>query len=37
MLCKKADQSMDHVFSGCSKLPQDEYRGRDVNLHKKAH
>ena len=37
MLCKKDGQSIDHVVSGCSKFPQKEYRGRDVNLHKKVH
>ena len=27
-LCKKADQSIDHVINGCSKLAQKEYKIR---------
>ena len=30
-LCKKANESIDHVVSGCSKLPQKEYRKRHFN------
>ena len=31
-LCKKADESIDHVVSGCSKLAQKEYERRHDNL-----
>ena len=27
-LCKKADKSIDHIVSGCSKLAQKEYKRR---------
>ena len=30
-LCKKADESIDHVVSGCSKLAQKEFKGRHDN------
>ena len=30
-LCKKADESIDHVVSGCSKLVQREYKRRHDN------
>ena len=33
-LCKKADESIDHVVSGCSKLSQNEYKRRHDNLAK---
>ena len=36
-LCKKADESIDHVVSGCSKLAQKEYKRRHDNLIKTAH
>ena len=36
-LCKKADESIDHVVSGCSKLAQKEYKRRHDNLGKIAH
>ena len=31
-LCKKADESTDHVVSGCSKLAQKENKRRHDNL-----
>ena len=36
-LCKEADESIDHVDSGCSKLGQKEYKTRHDNLGKKVH
>ena len=36
-LCKKADESIDHVVSGCSKLAQKEYKRRHDNLGKIVH
>ena len=36
-LCKKADEGIDHVFSGCSKLAQKEYKRRHDNLGKLVH
>ena len=36
-LCKKADESMDHVGSGCSKLAQKNYKKRHDNLGKIVH
>ena len=30
-LCKKADESRDHVVSGCSKLALKEYKRRHYN------
>ena len=33
-LCKKADESIDHVVSGCSKLAQKDYKRRHDNLGK---
>ena len=30
-LCEKADESIDHVASGCSKLAQKEFKGRHDN------
>ena len=33
-LCKKADESIDHAGSGCSKLAQKEYERRHDNLSK---
>ena len=35
-LCKKADESINHVVSGCSKLAQKEYKRRHDNLGKIA-
>ena len=36
-LCKKADESIDHVVSGCSKLAQKECKRRHDNLGKIVH
>ena len=36
-LCKKGDESIDHVVSGCSKLSQKEYKRRHDNLCKIVH
>ena len=36
-LCKKADENIDHVVSGCSKLAQKEYKRRHDNLGKIVH
>ena len=36
-LYKKADESIDHVVSGCSKLAQKEYKRRHDNLDKIVH
>ena len=36
-LCKKADESIDHVVKGCSKLSQNEYKRRHDNLGKIVH
>ena len=36
-LCKKADESIDHVVSGCSKLAQKECKRRHDNLDKIVH
>jgi len=36
-LCKKADESIDHIISGCSKLAQKEYKRRHDNLGKIVH
>ena len=36
-LYKKADESIDHVVSGCSKLAQKEYKRRHDNLGKIVH
>ena len=33
-LCKKADENVDHVVSGCSKLAQKDYKRRHDNLGK---
>ena len=33
-VCRKLDQSIDHIDSGCSKLAQKEYKRRDDNLGK---
>ena len=40
MLCwlsKKADESIDHVDNGCSKLAQKEYKRMQYNLCKAVH
>ena len=36
-LCKKADESIDHVVSSCSKLAQKEYKRRHDKLGKRVH
>ena len=36
-LCKKADESIDHVVSAWSKLAQKEYKRRHANLGKIMH
>ena len=36
-LCKKADESIDHVVSGCRKLAQKECKRRHDNLGKIVH
>ena len=36
-LCKKADESIDHVVSGCSKLAQKGYKIRHDNLGEIVH
>ena len=36
-LCEKADEGIDHVVSGCSKLAQKEFKGRHDNLGKIVH
>ena len=35
-MCRKVNESIDHIVSGCSKLAQ-EYRRRHYNLGKIAH
>ena len=36
-LCKKADESINHVVSGCCKLAQKEYKRRHDSLGKIVH
>ena len=36
-LCKKADEIIDHVVSGCSKLAQKEYKRRHYGSNKIVH
>ena len=36
-LCEKANESIDHVVSGCSKLAQKEYKRRHANFGKIIH
>ena len=36
-VCKKIDESIDHIVSGCSKLAQKEYKRRHDNLGKIVH
>ena len=31
-VCKKADENINHIVSGCSKLAQKEYKKRHDNL-----
>ena len=35
--CRKVDESIDHIVSGCSKLAQKEYKRRNDNLEKIVH
>ena len=36
-VCRKIDESIDHIVSGCSKLAQKEYKRRHDNLGKVVH
>ena len=36
-VCRKVDESIDHIVSGCSKLAQKEYMRRHDNLGKIVH
>ena len=36
-VCRKVDESIDHIVSGCSKLAQKEYKRRHDNLGKIIH
>ena len=36
-ICRKVDESIDHIASGCSKLAQKEYKRRHDNLGKIVH
>ena len=36
-VCRKLDESIDHIVSGCSKLAQKEYKRRHDNLGKLVH
>ena len=36
-VCRKVDESIDHIVSGCSKLAQKEYKRRHDNLEKIVH
>ena len=36
-VCRKVDESTDHIVSGCSKLAQKEYKRRHDNLGKTVH
>ena len=36
-VCRKVDESIDHIVSGCSKLAQKEYKRRHDNLGKLLH
>ena len=36
-VCRKVDESIDHIVSGCSKLTQNEYKRRHENLGNKVH
>ena len=36
-VCRKVDESIDHILSGCSKLVQKEYKRRHNNLGKIVH
>ena len=36
-VCRKVDESIDHIVSGCSKLAQKKYKRRHDNLGKIVH
>ena len=36
-MCRKVDESIDHIVSGCSKLAQKEYKRKHDNLGKIVH
>ena len=36
-MCRKVDESIDHIVSGCSKLAQKEYKRRHDSLGKIVH
>ena len=36
-VCRKVDESIDHIYSGCSKLAQKEHKKRHDNLEKTVH
>ena len=36
-MCRKVDENIDHIVSGCSKLAQKEYKRRHDNLGKIVH
>ena len=36
-VCRKVDESIDHIVSGFSKLAQKEYKRRQFNLGKTVH
>ena len=36
-MCRKVDESIDHIVSGCGKLAQKEYKRRHDNLGKIVH
>ena len=36
-MCRKVDESIDHIVSGCSKFAQKEYKRRQDNLGKIVH
>ena len=36
-VCRKVDESIDHIVSGCSKLAQKEYKRTHDNLGKIVH
>ena len=36
-LCRKVDESIDHIVSGCSKLANKEYKRRHDNMGKIVH
>ena len=36
-VCRKTDEGIDHIVSGCSKLAQKEYKRRHDNLAKIEH